>query len=137
MKTEKQIKNTETGPVFDRPHATRAQRRSVLRQMPQWKAYKALPAMHEDSIEFRNETREGGKKINREHQDKQESFTESQLTPKAASQELLLKEIGYDEKYIKAYMEAWWDTTINRRSNFENGEEFRFRKLLKKYLKND
>ena len=31
-----------------------------------------------------------------------------------------------DEKYIKAYMEAWWDHTINRRLNFESGEEFRF-----------
>ena len=45
-----------------------------------------------------------------------------------------LKEIGHDTKYIKAYMEAWWDHTINRRLNFESGEEFRFRKLLKKYL---
>jgi hypothetical protein len=137
MKTEKQIKNTETGPVFDRPHATRAQRRGVLKQMPQWKSYKALLATHEDSIEFRNDTREGGKKINVEHQDKQVTYTESQLTPKASSQELLLKEIGYDEKYIKAYMESWWDTTINRRTNIENGEEHRFNKILKNYLKND
>ena len=132
---QQEVKKTEhTGPVFERPHATRAQRRGVMKQMPQWKMYKSSSYMSEESIEFRKTIRERGEQINKENQDAQDKFLEEQLTPLGASVESNLKEIGHDEKYIKAYMEAWWDHTINRRLNFESGEEFRFRKLLKKYL---
>ena len=41
MKTKKEIKKPEqTGLVLERPHATRAQRREVLKKMPQWELYK-------------------------------------------------------------------------------------------------
>jgi hypothetical protein len=135
MKEQKEVKKPENiGPAFERPHATRAQRRAVLRQMPQWKMYKSASYLSEDSIEFRKTCRERGQQINKENQDAQDKYLEEQLTPLAANVESNLKNSGHNEKYVKAYMEAWWDHTINRRLNFESGEEFRFRKLLKKYL---
>ena len=142
MKTENETVKISTDqqlaqPGLARPHATRSQRREVLRRMPQWQQYKDSPYMSEDSIEFRKQCRERGNQINKEHQDAQDKYIEEQLTPLGANVESMLKEVGHDEKYIKAYMEAWWDTTINRRSNFENGEEFRFGKLLKMYSQND
>ena len=105
--------------------------------MPQWKIYKTLPATHEDSIEFRNDTRENGKKINTEHQDAQEKYTESILSEMSGKIEKVLKDLGHNKKYIDAYMNAWFDTTINRSLNIKNGEEHSFSKLLKKYLQND
>ena len=105
-----------------------------MKQMPQWKMYKGSSYMSEESIEFRKTIRERGEQINKEHQDAQDKYLEEQLTPLAANVESNLKNSGHNEKYVKAYMEAWWDHTINRRLNFESGEEFRFRKLLKKYL---
>ena len=138
MKQQKEIKKPEqTGLVLERPHPTRAQRRGVLKQMPQWKIYKTLPATHEDSIEFRNDTRENGKKINTEHQDAQEKYTESILSEMSGKIEKVLKDLGHNKKYIDAYMDAWFDTTLNRSLNIENGEEHSFSKLLKKYLQND
>ena len=58
----------------------------------QRKIYKTLPATHEDSIEFRNDTRENGKKINTEHQDAQEKYTESILSEMSGKIEKVLKD---------------------------------------------
>ena len=57
MKQQEVKKTEQTGPVFERPHATRAQRRGVMKQMPQWKMYKDSSFMSEGSIEFREAAR--------------------------------------------------------------------------------
>lgn len=142
MKTENETVKISTDqqlaqPGLERPHATRSQRREVLKKMPQWKMYKEIPPLHPDAIEFRREVRERGNQVKQAHQDAQDKYIEEQLTPMATNVEATLKEIGHDEKYIKAYMEAWWDHVINRRLNLENGEEHKFKKLLNKYMQND
>ena len=134
MKAEKEIKKPKTGLVLERPHATRSQRRGSLKRMPQWKEYKQLPFTHPDSIEFRNTTRERGNTINKEHQEAQEKYTEAILSEKSGKIEKVLKDLGHNKKYIDAYMDAWFDTTLNRRHNLKNGEEHRFYKILKNNL---
>jgi len=133
MKTQK-AKEVKSDIIFEKPHAGRTQRRGALKRMPQWKEYKQLPFTHPDSIEFRNNTRERGNEINKEHQEAQEKYTEAILSEKTGKIEKVLKELGHNKKYIDAYMDAWFDTTLNRRHNLLNGEEHRFYKILKKNL---